>query len=78
MVTSWLTRGLGALFALIVAYLVLIFGSSESGEAVELITRDANGKHFTTRLRVVDYDDAMWLRADSGSGWDQRLVQHDA
>ena len=77
MVMSWLTRGLGALFAFIVAYLVLIFGTSESGEAIELITQDANGEHFTTSLRVADHDDAMWLRADSGSGSYQRLVQHD-
>ena len=56
---SWLTRGLGALFAFIVACLGLNFGTSESGEAIELITQGANGKHFTTRLRVADHDDAM-------------------
>ena len=75
---SWLIRGLGAFFALIVVYLVLMFGASESGEVVELITEDANGEQFTTRLWVADHDGAMWLRADSGSGWYQRLVQHDA
>ena len=75
---SWLIRGLGAFFALIAVYLVLMFGASESGEVVELITQDANGEQFTTRLWVADHDGAMWLRADSGSGWYQRLVQHDA
>mgnify|MGYP005698543217 FL=1 len=75
---SWLIRGLGAFFALIVVYLAFMFGVSERGEVVELITQDANGEQFTTRLWIADLDGAMWLRADSGSGWYQRLVQHDA
>ena len=75
---SWLIRGLGAFFALIVVYLAFMFGVSERGEVVELITQDANGEQFTTRLWIADHDRAMWLRADSGSGWYQRLVQHDA
>ena len=74
---SWLIRGLGAFFALIVVYLAFMFGVSERGEVVELITQDANGEQFTTRLWIADLDGAMWLRADSGSGWYQRLVQHD-
>ena len=75
---SWLIRGLGAFFALNVVYLAFMFGVSERGEVVELITQDANGEQFTTRLWIADLDGAMWLRADSGSGWYQRLVQHDA
>ena len=75
---SWLIRGLGAFFALIVVYLAFMFGVSERGEVVELITQDANGEQFTTRLWIADLDGAMWLRADSGSGWYQRLVQHNA
>ena len=75
---SWPIRGLGAFFALIVVYLAFMFGVSERGEVVELITQDANGEQFTTRLWIADLDGAMWLRADSGSGWYQRLVQHDA
>lgn len=75
---SWLIRGLGAFFALIVVYLAFMFGVSERGEVVELITEDANGEQFTTRLWIADLDGAMWLRADSGSGWYQPLVQHDA
>ena len=75
---SWLIRGLGDFFALIAVYLIPVFGASESGEVVELITQDANGEQLTTRLWVADHDGAMWLRADSGSGWYQRLVQHDA
>ena len=55
-----------------------MFGASESGEVVELISQDANGEQFTTRLWIADQDRAMWLRADKGSGWYQRLVQHDA
>ena len=65
---SWLNQGLGAFFALIVFYLALMFGASESGEVVELITQDANGEQFTTSLWIADHDGAMWLRADSGSG----------
>ena len=75
---SWLIQGLGAFFALIAVYLILMFGASESGEVVELITEDANGEQFATRLWVADHDGAIWLRADSGSGWYQRLVRHDA
>ena len=75
---SWPIRGLGAFFALIVVYLAFMFGVSERGEVVELITQDANGEQFTTRLWIADHDDAMWLRADKGSRWYQRLVQHDA
>ena len=74
---SWLIQGLGAFFALIVVYLAFMFGVSERGEVVELITQDANGEQFTTRLWIADHDGAMWLRANSGSGWYQRLVQHD-
>ena len=75
---SWPIRGLGAFFALIVVYLALMFGASDGGEVVELITQDANGEQFTTRFWIADHDGAMWLRANSGSGWYQRLVQHDA
>ena len=55
-----------------------MFGASESGDVVELITEDASGEQFATCLRVADHDDAMWLRADSCPGCYQRLVQHDA
>ncbi|MEC8143512.1 MAG: hypothetical protein VX065_00515 [Pseudomonadota bacterium] len=65
---SWPIRGLGAFFALIVVYLALMFGASEGGEVVELITQDANGEQFTTRFWNADHDGAMWLRANSGSG----------
>lgn len=75
---SWLIRGLGAFFALIVVYLAFMFCVSERGEVVELITQDANGEQFTTRLWIADLDGAMWLRSDAGSAWYQPLVQHDA
>ena len=55
-----------------------MFGASESGEVVELITENASGKQFATCLRVADHDGAMRLRADSFSGCYQSLVQHDA
>ena len=55
-----------------------MFGAFEIGEVVELITEDASGEQFAICLRVADHDGAMWLRADSGSGCYQRLVQHDA
>lgn len=63
---------------MIVVYLAFMFGVSERGEVVELITQDANGEQFTTRLWIADLDGAMWLRADSGSGWYQHLVLHNA
>ncbi len=52
---SWLIRGLGAFFALIVVYLVLMFGASDSSEGVKLITEDANGEQFTTCVWVADH-----------------------
>ena len=55
-----------------------MFGASESGEVVELITEDASGEQFATCLRVADPDGAMWLQADSCSGCHRSLVQHDA
>ncbi|HCG69541.1 MAG TPA: hypothetical protein DE147_03730 [Gammaproteobacteria bacterium] len=62
---------------IVLAYFALIFGASESGEVVQLTTQDASGDDVTTRLWVTDHDGAMWLRADSGSGWYQRLIFHD-
>lgn len=74
---TWLYKGLGAVIGVVVLYLVLVFGASESGEVVQLVTQDAQGDAVTTRLWVVDTDGDMWLRAgDGASGWYQRLTAH--
>ena len=74
---TWLYKGLGAVVGVVVLYLVLVFGASESGEVVQLVTEDAQGEAVTTRLWVVDTDGDMWLRAGDGtSGWYQRLTAH--
>ena len=74
---TWLYKGLGAVIGVVVLYLVLVFGASESGEVVQLVTEDAQGEAVTTRLWVVDTDGDMWLRAGDGtSGWYQRLTAH--
>ena len=72
-------QGLGTAIGVVVLYLVLVFGASESGEVVQLVTEDAQGEAVTTRLWVADTDGAMWLRAGDGtSGWYQRLTAHSA
>lgn len=74
---TWLYKGLAAVVGVFVLYLVLVFGASESGEVVQLVTEDAQGEAVTTRLWVVDTDGDMWLRAGDGtSGWYQRLTAH--
>ena len=74
---TWLFKGLGAVIGVLVLYLVLVFGASESGEVVQLVTQDAQGEAVTTRLWVADTNGAMWLRAGEGtSGWYQRLMAH--
>ena len=74
---TWLYKGLGAAIGVLVLYLVLVFGASESGEVVQLVTEDSQGEAVTTRLWVADTDGAMWLRAGEGtSGWYQRLMAH--
>lgn len=76
---AWVYKGLGTAIGVVVLYLVLVFGASESGEVVQLVTRDAQGEAVTTRLWVADTDGAMWLRAgDGASGWYQRLTAHSA
>jgi hypothetical protein len=72
-----LKRGVALIIGLSVIYLVLIYGASESGEVVQLITADQQGEEVTTRLWVADYEESMWLRADQSSGWYQRLILHD-
>ena len=47
---TWLYKGLGAAIGVLVLYLVLVFGASESGEVVQLVTEDTQGEAVTTRL----------------------------
>ena len=42
-----LYKGLGAVIGVLVLYLVLVFGASESGEVVQLVTEDAQGEAVT-------------------------------
>jgi len=49
--------------------------AAESGEVVIVTTTDAEGRPHDTRLWVVDYSGAAWLRAGADmAGWYQRLV----
>lgn len=75
---KWLLRSIGVMFGLLMTYAVLVLAASESGEVVQLMTKDNTGEAFTTRLWVADQDGAMWLRADSSSRWYKRLMQQPA
>ena len=70
-----IAKVIGGVFGLAVAIFVAQGVASESGEVVVLTTVDqATGDNATTRLWVVDYDGAMWLRGDAQSGWTQRAL----
>ncbi|NCF45692.1 MAG: hypothetical protein GWP70_12880 [Proteobacteria bacterium] len=73
-----LLRSMGLIVGLLMTYVVVIFVASESGEVVQLMTKDKTGETLTTRLWVADHDGAMWLRADGSSRWYQRLMQQPA
>jgi hypothetical protein len=67
-------RAVAALFGLFIVVMALQMIASESGEVVVLTTIDAAGAPEETRLWVVDYQGAAWLRAGSaGAGWYARL-----
>jgi len=58
----------------ILAWLGLQALASESGEVVSLTTYDSAGRTRITRLWVVEYEGAQWLRAGSSSAtWFARL-----
>ena len=59
---GFLRRGLVLLIALAAIYLGLVYGASESGEVVQLISADQQGEQVTTRLWVADDDGAMASR----------------
>lgn len=68
-------RIFGGIIALVVLVMLVQGIASESGEVAVLHTLDATGKDATTRVWVVDYDGASWLRSGSAeSGWYTRLV----
>lgn len=65
--------------AVILGVVVLWWGmqviASETGEVVVVTTQRADGSSHDTRLWVVDYDGAPWLRAgSSGAGWFQDML----
>lgn len=69
---AWL---FGGLLGLVLLLLVSQWIASESGEVVVLTTSDIAGEPHETRLWVVDYQGAPWLRAGAAvQGWYQRLL----
>ena len=73
-IVAWI---FGGIIALLVVVMLAQGIASESGEVVVLHTLDATGKDVTTRIWVVDYDGAQWLRAGRAeSGWYMRLAAH--
>ena len=69
-----LKRVLVALGVGSILFFGLIMLASESGEVVVLTTADSGGATHETRLWVVEYDGALWLRAGApSSAWLERL-----
>lgn len=67
-------RALRVLLVVALAWWAVQMMAAESGEVVILTTTDAEGRPHETRLWIVDYDGAPWLRAgDEIAGWYQRL-----
>jgi hypothetical protein len=75
-IVAWI---FGGIVGLAVVVMLAQGVASESGEVAVLHTLDATGKDVTTRVWVVDHDDAQWLRAGSAeSGWYTRLAAQPA
>ena len=73
-IAAWVFSGI---IAVVVVVMLAQAVASESGEVVVLHTLDTTGKDVTTRIWVVDYDGAQWLRAGRAeSGWYARLAAH--
>jgi hypothetical protein len=69
-------RLFGILLAIGFAWWALQMVAAESGEVVIVMTTDTEGRPHETRLWVVDYSGAAWLRAGADmAGWYQRLVE---
>ena len=66
------------LLLVLLAGVIVFYGTvmlaSESGEVVTLRTSDAEGNQQATRLWVVDYSGAEWVRTGHpGKGWFKRV-----
>ena len=65
------------LVALVTAAMLLQMVASETGEVVVVTTDAGGGESATTRLWVVDHDDAQWLRVGvEGAGWFGRMISN--
>ena len=74
-------RRLGLIIGTILPIVTGIFGleliASESGEVVVVTKFGSSDGSFSTRLWVVDYDNAAWIRARSSKpGWYQRIAEN--
>jgi hypothetical protein len=66
---------IGVVLLGIVAFYGIVIAASESGEVVILSTTNGNGNDLDTRLWVVDYGGAEWVRTGHpGKGWFTRVV----
>jgi hypothetical protein len=73
-IIRWIGILIGALVLLAILLGATTMLLSESGEVVVLRTLDAAGEPHETRLWVVEYYGAEWLRAgEAESGWFRRL-----
>lgn len=67
---------LGAV-ALVTAVMLLQMVASETGEVVVVTTDAGGGESATTRLWIVDHEDAQWLRVGvEGAGWFSRMTSN--
>jgi len=65
---------LGLVLSAVVSFYAAVLLASESGEVVTLTTMDAAEQRHETRLWVVEYDGAEWVRTGHPEkGWFRRL-----
>ncbi len=77
MLRKILLRTFLGLVALVTAAMLLQMVASETGEVVVVTTDAGGGESATTRLWVVDHDDAQWLRVGvEGAGWFGRMTSN--
>jgi hypothetical protein len=74
-------RRLGLITGTILPIVAGVFGlrltASENGEVVVVTTFGSSDDSFSTRLWVVDYDNAAWIRAGSSKpGWYQSIAEN--
>ena len=71
-IAGWIV---GVILLGVVVFYGFVIAASESGEVVVLSTIDENGNDLDTRLWVVDYGGAEWIRTGHpGKGWFTRVV----